>query len=98
MAKSYPRGYAVTVPADDWLSQPDAAEILGVSIGIIGWRIAFGHLDPAECPERTYGFAAGRSPEPGVTRGSVDRESSWQLQASAAHRWLRRLKDMLTWI
>lgn len=98
MAKSYPRGYAASVPAREWMSQSDAASSLGVSVASVGWLLACGHLEPAECAERTYGLATGPSLEPGVTRASVDKEVMWRSEASVGKRWLCRLKDMLNWI
>ena len=97
VAKTYPQGFAVKVPAKDWMSQQEAAETLNVGVLAVGSLVTRGHLQPAECVERTYGLATGPSLEPGVTRASVNREMMWRNSAALWQRSWRRVKDTLNW-
>lgn len=90
MAKAFPWGYAVEVAEADWLSQPDAAEALNVSLWTIAILIANDRLEAAETTAQQWG--APRRPMPGVTRSSVEREWEWRRSASfwrRLTRWLR---------
>ncbi|GAA1117864.1 hypothetical protein GCM10009630_14490 [Kribbella jejuensis] len=75
------------VTAEDWVSQPDAAERLGVMVLTIGWLMACGHLDPANGPQ-------GR----GITRSSLDRELAWREHATWRSRVARWTKNIVRWI
>jgi hypothetical protein len=75
------------VAAGDWVSQPDAAQALGVPVLSIGWLIACEHLEPAEGPERR-----------GVTRSSLEREVAWRKDARWRDRLARLVKNVVRWI
>jgi len=82
------RRLAVAVPADDWVSQFDAAERLGVSVNRVGLRLYAGFLEPAENP-------VGQA---GVTKRSLEHELEWRRTASRRARlwrvisyWLRSI-------
>jgi len=84
MTRRYPEGMAVELEPPLWVSQYDAAGVLGVNIFRIGYLIAHDHLDPAETASR----------EMGVTRASLDEELRWWREASRLRRWLLRpLRD-----
>jgi hypothetical protein len=75
------------VSAEDWVSQLDAAQRLGVTVLSVGWLIACEHLDPADGPE-------GR----GVTRSSLDREVAWREDATWRDSLARWAKNVVRWI
>lgn len=84
------RGWAnapVTAADADWLSQPDAARLLGMATGRIGLLIANGHLEPAH---NHAGWA-------GVTRQSVEIERQWREQSTLGKRFSRVFRDLLHW-
>lgn len=77
----------VTVEANQWVAQPDAADILGVSVLRVGMLIANGHLEPVE---RSDGYA-------GVSRTSVEDERRWRSSTGLRKRLFRCLRDCLRW-
>ena len=77
----------VEVEANDWVSQPDAAEALRVPLLLLGWIIACEHLTPANGPDG----------EAGVTRASLDREIAWRNEASIGRRLGRWVKNIVRW-
>ncbi|WP_415954520.1 DNA-binding protein [Streptomyces sp. KLOTTS4A1] len=85
------RGYTLlnvaTVEDDTWISQPDAARHLGVSLPRIGMLIANGHMTPAH-------NSAGRA---GVTIASVQAEETWRANATTRAKIARLLKDTINW-
>jgi hypothetical protein len=84
--RRYPKLLRVLRVADDaWLSQPEAARQLGITLFRIGVLIACGHLRPAE-------NSAGRA---GVTITSVQAEKTWRDSATYRAKTLRLLKDMI---
>ena len=99
MAKSYPEGYAVSVPEEEWLSQEQAARALGVSLPTVGLLIANDHLVPATTPTRRWGVVPTVDAflQPGVTAASVSAEKRWRQSAPRRRRWFRRLKDIPGW-
>ncbi len=84
----YPRGYALTVPDAEFVSQWDAAAQLGISVGRVDWRVACEHLEPAEDAARTMG----------VTRASLEREVEWQRRATRWSKVRRVIGNTLRWI
>ena len=78
------RGYyagplAETVEDDQWVSQFDAAEILGISLLRVGFLIQGGRLEPVHNPSR----------QAGVSRQTVKRERQRRADAGALRRaWL----------
>ncbi|MFE7330191.1 DNA-binding protein [Streptomyces sp. NPDC057565] len=76
-----------TVEDNAWMSQPEAARQLGVTLTRIGMLMANGHLTPAENP-------AGR---PGVTTASVQVEETWRANAPIRAKVARLLKDTISW-
>jgi hypothetical protein len=91
--RGYPRitrGWSnapVAVAAEDWVSQPDAAQTLGVPVLFVGWLIACEHLEPAEGPQG-----------PGVIRSSLDREVAWRKEATWRDRLVRLVKNVVRWV
>ncbi|WP_327318859.1 DNA-binding protein [Streptomyces sp. NBC_01235] len=85
------RGYVLlkadTVEDDAWMSQPEAARHLGVTLIRLGMLIANRRLIPAENP-------AGRA---GVTTASVQAEESWRANAPTRAKLARLLKDTINW-
>ncbi|MFB7225423.1 DNA-binding protein [Streptomyces sp. NPDC056227] len=75
----------IHVEGDAWLSQPEAAQHLGISMARLGLVLACGHLTPAENP-------AGRA---GVTIASVQAEKSWRENATIRAKTTRLLKDTI---
>jgi hypothetical protein len=75
------------VPAEAWVSEPGAAQTLGVPVLSVGRLIACEHLQPASGPE-------GR----GVTRGLLDREVAWRKEATWRHRLARWVNDAVRWV
>lgn len=89
--RGYPaamRGRVRAVMDDEWVSQFDAADRLGVSMYRVGQLIANGTLQAAENP-------AGQA---GVTSLSVAAEREWRRTASAASKLRRLLRDLVRWI
>jgi hypothetical protein len=76
------------VTSGDFLSQHDAAKVLGVSVLRVGWLIACAHLDPADGP----------SGEAGVTVASVEREALWRTNATLGERLRRGIGSALRWL
>ena len=85
------RGYVLlkvdTVEDDAWMSQPEAARHLGVTLIRVGMLIANRRLIPAENP-------AGQA---GVTTASVQAEETWQANATKRAKLARFLKDTINW-
>ena len=85
------RGYVLlkvdTVEDDAWMSQPEAARHLGVTLIRVGMLIANRRLIPAENP-------AGRA---GVTTASVQTEETWRANATKRAKLTRPLKDTINW-
>lgn len=82
----------VVAPADDWLSQPDAAELLEsrtAPLPHVGMLIARGLLQQA------YRASDGAD---GVTRSSVEEELRWREEANLWRRIRRRVGGILHWI
>ncbi|MFG3284840.1 DNA-binding protein [Streptomyces sp. NPDC048111] len=75
------------VPLEDeqWVSQFEAAKILGISVVRVGWRVACGHLQPAD---NERGGA-------GVSLASVHAEKEWRATARKRSKAARMLKDFL---
>ena len=92
-SKGYPRlmrGWAnapETVDDAEWLSQPEAARLLGLATGRIGLLSATGHLHPAH---NSLGGA-------GVTRQSAEIEHQWRTGASWGDRFARLVRDVIRW-
>lgn len=97
MARSYPQGYAVQVEPGAWVSQWEAAQILGVGILRIGWLVANGHLEPAETEGHLDGIDM-RGPAMGVTRASLKEEQRWRREAPRSRRLRRGLVDTVEWV
>ncbi|WP_333735688.1 DNA-binding protein [Streptomyces sp. IBSBF 2806] len=76
-----------TVEDDAWMSQPDAARHLGVTLIRVGVLIANRRLIPAENP-------AGRA---GVTTAGVLAEETWRANATKRAKLTRLLKDTINW-
>lgn len=76
------RGYgllAETVEDEQWVSQFDAADILGISLMRVGFLIQGGRLEPVHNP----------SGQAGVSRQTVERERQRRADAGALRRaWL----------
>lgn len=86
-ARGYPgalRRLAPTVGYDEWVSQFEAAELLGVSLARIGFLIQGGRLDPVH-------DGRGRA---GVRRVTVDREKSRRAGAGPVKRLRILLGDV----
>ncbi|KQX69504.1 hypothetical protein ASD48_40520 [Streptomyces sp. Root1310] len=85
------RGYVLlkvdTVKDDAWMSQPEAARHLGVTLIRVGMLIANRRLTPAENP-------AGQA---GVTTASVQAEKTWRANATQRAKLTRLLKDTINW-
>lgn len=85
------RGYVLlkvdTVEHDAWMSQAEAARLLGVALIRVGMLIANRRLIPAEDP-------AGRA---GVTTASVQAEEIWRAKATKRAKLARLLKDTINW-
>jgi hypothetical protein len=85
------RGYVLlmvdTVEDDAWMSQPEAARHLGVTLIRVGMLIANRRLIPAENP-------AGQA---GVTTASVQAEETWRANATKRAKLTRLLKDTINW-
>lgn len=95
MAKrGYPRAMNrwANAPAEvdpgSWVSQPAAAERLGVSMVRIAVLIANEHLSPATDPNG----------EQGVTAASLETEARWRDEAGFARKVKRMVKDCVRWI
>jgi len=82
------RNSPAPVAAGDFLSQYDAAKILGVSVLRVGWLIACENLDPADGP----------SGEAGVTVASVECEARWRANATVGQRLRRGIGSSLRWL
>lgn len=79
----------IEVKDEEWLSQQEAAERLGLfSTLSVGLRIAEGSLQAAT--SERFG--------PGVTRSSVERELQWRRSASFPKRMWKALRRVLRWI
>ena len=78
----------VTVTDDQWLSQADAANELGISYGRTIWRLMNNHLTMAH---NSQGHA-------GVSASSVKAEQSWRRKTPWSRRSLRPFGDMFRWI
>ncbi|MFJ1588546.1 DNA-binding protein [Streptomyces sp. NPDC088197] len=74
----------VATPDEEWVSQPDAAKILGISMARVVWRIMSDHLTPAH-------NSAGRA---GITRSSIVKDQQWLAAASWRAKSFRMLKDI----
>lgn len=92
--RSWPRsnrGYVLlkvdTVEDDAWMSQPEVARRLGVTLIRVGMLIANRRLIPAENP-------AGQA---GVTTASVQAEEAWRVNATKRAKLARLLKDTINW-
>ncbi|WP_121709075.1 DNA-binding protein [Streptomyces sp. E5N91] len=85
------RGYVLlkvdTVEDDAWMSQPEAARRLGVTLIRVGMLLANRRLIPAENP-------AGQA---GVTIASVQAEETWRANAKKWAKLARLLKDTINW-
>ncbi len=92
--RSYPRvmkgwrNAPVTCADDDWVSQQEAARLLGVSTARVVWRLMTEHLVPAHDSRQRAG----------VTRDSVARDLQWLAQASLRAKALRTVKGLVRWI
>ncbi|MFG2439714.1 DNA-binding protein [Streptomyces sp. NPDC048508] len=75
-----------TVEDGAWMSQPDAARHLGVTLIRVGMLITNRRLIPAENP-------AGQA---GVTTASVLAEETWRANATKRAKLTRHLKDAIT--
>ncbi|MEU9367166.1 DNA-binding protein [Streptomyces avermitilis] len=76
-----------TVEDDAWMSQPEAARRLGVTLIRVGMLIANRRLIPAE----------NRSGQAGVITASVQAEETWRANASRRAKFARLLKDTINW-
>jgi hypothetical protein len=85
------RGYVLlkvdTVEDAAWMSQPEAARRLGVTLIRVGMLIANRRLIPAENP-------AGQA---GVTTASVQAEETWRANATKRAKLARLAKDTINW-
>ncbi|MFE3328797.1 DNA-binding protein [Streptomyces sp. NPDC059176] len=72
----------------EWLSQHDAARQLGVAVIRIGALVACGHLAAAE----------NRAGQAGVTITSVQAEKGWRETASTWAKFVRLLKDSISFL
>ncbi|MEU6848816.1 DNA-binding protein [Actinacidiphila alni] len=92
--RSYPavmRGWAhppVPVADEDWVSQPEAAKLCGVSLLRMVFRILNGHLTPAHNSARRAG----------VSRASIERDLAWLAAASRRARVWRACKGIAGFI
>ncbi|THA70681.1 DNA-binding protein [Streptomyces sp. A0958] len=86
----YPKGLlrVPTVAMEDWISQHEAARILGISVGRIGMLISTGHLAPAHSP----------TGEAGVTKISLREEADWRKSATIFGKMHRILKDSIKFL
>ncbi|MDP9403494.1 MAG: DNA-binding protein [Actinomycetota bacterium] len=82
-----PMGRVLSVPDEEWLSQFEAAERLGIGMFRVGVLIANGHLVAAE-------NATGQA---GVTGASVEREQHWRSSAGIVRRAGRLIRDVVNW-
>lgn len=91
--RSYPRvmkGWSnppISCPDGKWVSQHEAAQLLGISVVRVGWRIVCGYLTPAE----------NSRGEAGVTRASVYRDREWLASASLGAKAFRIFKGLVRW-
>ncbi|MEU3549101.1 DNA-binding protein [Streptomyces longwoodensis] len=76
-----------TVEDAAWLSQPEAARRLGVTLLRVAVLIVNRRLIPAENP-------AGHA---GVTTASVQAEKAWRANATKRAKLARLLKDTVSW-
>jgi|tagenome__1003787_1003787.scaffolds.fasta_scaffold15828711_2 hypothetical protein len=85
------RGYDLlkvdTLEDAAWMSQPEAARRLGVTLIRVGMVIANRPLIPAKNP-------AGQD---GVTTASVQAEETWRANAPKRAKLARLLKDTINW-
>lgn len=85
------RGYLLlaveTVSDENWMSQPNAARHLGITLARVGVLIANRHLTPEENP-------AGQA---GVTVADVHSEATWRAGAPPRAKLGRLLRDTLNW-
>lgn len=86
------RGYSgaisrVVVSNDEWVSQYDSADVLGIGLCRIGLLIANGHFVAAEDSD-------GRA---GVEAASVERELARRSSASLLRPAGRMLRDFVRW-
>lgn len=82
----------VVAPVNDWVSQPDAADLLksrAAPLPHIGMLIARGLLQQA------YRSTDGAD---GVTRSSVEEELRWRNEAGLWRRVRRRIGGILHWV
>ncbi|QEU96753.1 hypothetical protein [Streptomyces kanamyceticus] len=92
--RSYPRvtknwrNAPVDSPDGEWVSQPEAAKLLGVSTGRVVWRLMSENLVPAHDNK-------GRA---GVTRESIERDLEWLAHASLRAKAWRCLKGLVRWL
>ncbi|WP_055563363.1 hypothetical protein [Streptomyces atriruber] len=92
--RSYPRvtkgwrNAPVACADDDWVSQQEAARLLGVSTARAVRRLMTEHLVPAHDSRRRAG----------VTRESVERDLPWLAQASLRAKALRTVQGLVRWI
>lgn len=88
--KGYPKGLlkVPTIPVSAWVSQHDAAHILGVPVGRIGILISVDHLSPAHNPDG----------EAGVTAKSLADELNWRKSATIKQKIGRLLRDSAKFI
>ncbi|MET8685559.1 hypothetical protein ABZV77_15190 [Streptomyces sp. NPDC004732] len=82
------RNAPVACADDEWVSQQEAARLLGVSTARVVWRLMSEHLVPAHDSRR----------RPGVTRASIERDLQWLAQASRPAKALRIVKGLVRWI
>ena len=76
------------VTDDQWVSQDQAARMLGVSLARIASTVANGHLDQA----------LNSKGDRGVTLGSVHAEEQWRRQAGWTRKLHRVIRDGVGWI
>jgi hypothetical protein len=92
--RSYPRimtrwsNPPISCPDEEWLSQYEAAQKLGISMVRVGWRILGGYLTPAHNSKN----------EAGVTRMSVELDREWIASASRRAKSIRVFKGLARWI
>ncbi len=79
---------APTIPSSDWISQPEAARIMNVSLIGVGWLIARDRISPAYDP----------SGEKGVTRDSVSLELKWRSSAKLTRKVYRAIGGILKFL
>ncbi|MET8787558.1 MULTISPECIES: DNA-binding protein [unclassified Streptomyces] len=77
-----------TIENEAWMSQPEAARHLGVTLIRVGTLIANRRLIPAENP-------AGQA---GVTTASVQAEETWRANATKRAKLARLVKDTINWL